>query len=100
MNKLTLTLSSLAVAGLASGALGLAATANAAPTGPDSAQDTINSLRSDGYQVIVHNTGDTPLDQATVTSVLPINSTYWVWDNQHDNRHPETGAHTYVVNVA
>jgi hypothetical protein len=57
--------------GLTAGILGLAAPAGAAPTGPGNAQDTINQLQADGYNVIVNRTGTTPLDRATVVAVRP-----------------------------
>jgi hypothetical protein len=57
--------------GLTAAILGLAAPAGAAPTGPGNAQDTINQLQADGYNVIVNRTGTTPLDQATVVAVRP-----------------------------
>jgi hypothetical protein len=57
--------------GLAAAVVGLAAPATAAPTGPGNAQDTINQLQADGYNVIVNHIGSTPLDQATVVSVRP-----------------------------
>src|SRR5829696_153547 len=57
--------------GLTAAVLGLAAPAGAAPTGPGNAQDTINQLQADGYNVIVNRIGTTPLDQATVVAVRP-----------------------------
>jgi hypothetical protein len=57
--------------GLTAGILGLAAPAGAAPAGPGNAQDTINQLQADGYNVIVNRTGTTPLDRATVVAVRP-----------------------------
>src|SRR4051794_26674228 len=57
--------------GLTAAVLGLAAPAGAAPTGPGNAQDTINQLQADGYNVIVNRIGATPLDQATVVAVRP-----------------------------
>ena len=64
-------LATVAVSGLAAAILGLAVPAAAAPSGPGSAQDTINSLKADGYNVIVNRVGGTPLDQATVVAVRP-----------------------------
>jgi hypothetical protein len=49
----------------------VAAPAGAAPTGPGNAQDTINQLQADGYNVIVSRVGATPLDRATVVAVRP-----------------------------
>jgi hypothetical protein len=57
--------------GLTAAVLGLAAPAGAAPTGPGNAQETINELQADGYNVIVNRLGDAPLDQATVVAVRP-----------------------------
>jgi hypothetical protein len=57
--------------GMTAAILGLAAPAGAAPTGPGNAQETINQLQADGYNVIVNRTGTTPLDQATVVAVRP-----------------------------
>lgn len=57
--------------GLTAAVIGLAAPAGAAPTGPGNAQETINQLKADGYNVIVNRIGTTPLDQATVVAVRP-----------------------------
>jgi hypothetical protein len=57
--------------GLTAAVLGMAAPAGAAPTGPGNAQETINQLQADGYNVIVNRVGATPLEQATVVSVRP-----------------------------
>jgi hypothetical protein len=62
---------SLIAGALTAAVLGLAAPAGAAPTGPGNAQDTINKLQADGYNVIVNRVGGTPLDQATVVAVRP-----------------------------
>jgi len=64
-------LATVAASGLAAAIVGLAAPAAAAPSGPGSAQDTINGLKADGYNVIVNRVGGTPLDQATVVAVRP-----------------------------
>jgi hypothetical protein len=57
--------------GLVAAVIGLAAPADAAPSGPGSAQDTISKLESQGYNVIVNHVGNTPLDQASVVAVRP-----------------------------
>ena len=57
--------------GLTAAVLGLAGPAGAAPSGPGNAQDTINQLQADGYNVIVNDVGSTPLDQDTVVAVRP-----------------------------
>ena len=64
-------LATIVAGGMAASILGLAAPAAAAPTGPGNAQDTINELQADGYNVIVNRVGATPLDQATVVAVRP-----------------------------
>lgn len=69
--KKKLGLATVAASGLAAAILGLAAPAAAAPTGPGNAQETINQLQADGYNVIVNRVGSTPLDQATVVAVRP-----------------------------
>ena len=61
----------LAAGALASAALGLAGTANAAPTGPSSVDATISQLRAQGYQVIVNRIGTGAVDQCTVSAVRP-----------------------------
>ena len=57
--------------GLAAAILGLAAPAEAAPTGPGNAQQTISELQAQGYNVIVNRIGNTPLEAATVVAVRP-----------------------------
>lgn len=52
-------------------AVTVAASAAAAPSGPGSAQDTINELQAFGYRVIVNRFGDAPLDRCTVTAIRP-----------------------------
>jgi hypothetical protein len=60
----------LIAGGLTAGFLGLAAPAQAAPTGPDNAQDTISQLESRGVRVIIDRQGVVgPLEEAAVTSV-------------------------------
>lgn len=57
--------------GLTAAVIGLAGTAAAAPSGPVSAQETINQLEAEGYTVVVNRVGTTPLSDATVVSVRP-----------------------------
>jgi len=64
-------LATIAASGLAAAIIGLAAPAAAAPTGPGNAQETINELQADGYNVIVNRVGTTPLETATVVAVRP-----------------------------
>ena len=61
----------IAASGLAAAILGLAAPADAAPTGPGNAQDAVNALQAEGYQVIVNKLGSASLDQSTVIAVRP-----------------------------
>ena len=56
---------------LASGFVALAAVATAAPTGPSQVDDTVRSLESEGYHVIVNRTGAAPLSQCSVSAVRP-----------------------------
>ena len=63
--------SALTVGAVAAAALGFAAGASAAPTGPSSAQDTVHALEAKGYNVILNRTGTGLLPSCTVTSVQP-----------------------------
>jgi hypothetical protein len=59
-----------AVATLGATALGLAAAATAASTGPGDAQDTVNSLQIQGYSVQINGpAASVPLSQCTVTGI-------------------------------
>jgi hypothetical protein len=65
-----------AIAAVAAGAmtaavLGLAGVATAAPTGPSKVDDTVRTLQSSGYHVILNRSGAAPLASCTVTSVRP-----------------------------
>jgi hypothetical protein len=64
-------LTALATGVLASAALGLAGTANAAPAGASSVDATVSQLRAQGFQVIVNRVGTAPLEQCTVNAVRP-----------------------------
>ena len=86
-------LATVAASGLAAAILGLAAPAGAAPTGPGNAQETINELQSDGYNVIVNRVGTTPLEQATVVAVRP-GQTY----SRTDSGNPGDSFATTVTN--
>lgn len=55
---------------LAAAGIGLAGSANAAPMGPDVSQ-TVESLMSEGFHVIVNKTGNAPLEQCAVAGVRP-----------------------------
>ncbi|MBP2452349.1 Uncharacterised protein [Mycobacteroides abscessus subsp. massiliense] len=45
--------------------------AAAAPAGPGAVQDTVSTLESRGYKVIMNKTGAAPLDRCTVAAVRP-----------------------------
>jgi hypothetical protein len=64
-------LTSLTAGALAAAALGLTATANAAPAGPSSVDATIDQLREQGFDVIVNRTGNAPQGQCTLGAVRP-----------------------------
>ena len=66
-----LVLTTITAGALASAALGLAGTANAAPSGPSSVDQTVSQLRSQGYQVVMNRVGTAPLDQCTISAVRP-----------------------------
>ena len=51
--------------------LAMAAVANAAPTGPSTVDQTVQTLEASGYNVIVNRTGAAPLSQCMVSAVRP-----------------------------
>jgi hypothetical protein len=51
--------------------LALPVSAEAAPSGIGSAQDTVEELEDNGYKVILNKMGTGPLDHCTVDSVRP-----------------------------
>ena len=61
-------ITTLTAGALASAALGIAGTANAAPSGPSSVDQTISQLRSQGYQVILNKVGTAPPNQCAVSA--------------------------------
>ena len=52
-------------------AMALPASAQAAPSGIGSAQDTVNELENNGFKVVLNKMGAGPLDHCTVDSVRP-----------------------------
>ncbi|OBG82269.1 hypothetical protein A5733_01385 [Mycobacterium sp. NS-7484] len=83
-----------AFAGAAAAAvIGLAAPAQAAPSGPGNAEQTISQLQSQGYKVIVNHVGSTPLNKATVVAVRP-GQTY----SRTDSGSPGGDLQTTVLN--
>ncbi|MBS1693873.1 MAG: hypothetical protein JST91_16795 [Actinobacteria bacterium] len=65
------TFTALTVGVIATASMGLAAAANAAPSGPTTADQTIGELQSQGFQVIVNKVGAQPLSQCNVSAVRP-----------------------------
>jgi hypothetical protein len=63
-------ITSLAAGSLAA-ALGLTATADAAPAGPSPVDAVIDQLSAQGYDVVVNRTGTAPSAQCKVSSVRP-----------------------------
>ena len=61
----------LMIAAFGALALGPAPSADAAPSGPGSAQRVVDSLQNNGYRVILNRTGTAPLDKCEVTAVRP-----------------------------
>lgn len=85
-------------AGLAVGAIGFAAPAVAAPTGPGNAQQTISEFEAEGFRVIVSRLSNSPLDQANVVSVRQ-GQTYTQnrLDRDNDVYQVTTGRTVYVT---
>ena len=67
----SLTIPVIATGAMAAAAVGLAGTANAAPSGPVTADETVRQLKADGLTVILNKFGTAPLDQCTVDAVRP-----------------------------
>ena len=65
----------VAASAFAAAFIGLAGPAQAAPTGPGTAEQTISDLRDEGYRVVVNRINDVPLAKARVVSVSPNVST-------------------------
>jgi hypothetical protein len=67
----TLPITAVAAAALFTAAWGASAPASAAPSGPSTAQDTVNALKAQGYTVILSRTGTAPLTQCLVHGIRP-----------------------------
>ncbi|HJT93787.1 MAG TPA: hypothetical protein VJ777_17955 [Mycobacterium sp.] len=65
------TISAIAAGAFAAAAMGFAGAASAAPSGPNTADQTVRRLQADGLTVILNKTGTAPLDQCTVDAVRP-----------------------------
>jgi hypothetical protein len=73
MNKLAIAI--IGASALSAAALGLAGTAAAFP-GNGSAEDTVNSLQSDGFRIELNgSTNNQPLSRCTVQGTHPLLST-------------------------
>lgn len=64
-------ITSLAAGALAAGALGLAGTASAAPSGAPSVDATVSQLQAKGFHVIVSRVDSAAVDQCALTAVRP-----------------------------
>lgn len=75
MNKYTIP--ALVAGAMTAAVLGLTGVATAAPAGPSRVDDTVRTLQSTGYDVIVNRTGAAPLSSCTVSAVRqgPTHST-------------------------
>ena len=61
----------IAASALTAAFFGLAAPAQAAPSGSSNAEQAISDLQSQGYRVVVDRKSDTPLADARVVGVSP-----------------------------
>ena len=77
-------LATIALSGFATFMIAAAQPAVAAPAGPDSVQDTVNRLESNGYKVILTKVGTAPLEQCTVSGVRPGREVTEFRQNQRD----------------
>jgi hypothetical protein len=75
MNKYTIP--ALVAGAMTAAVLGFTGVATAAPAGPSRVDDTVRTLQSTGYDVIVNRTGAAPLSSCTVSAVRqgPTHST-------------------------
>ena len=94
------TISALVAGAMTASVLGLAGIATAAPGGPSKVDDTVRTLESSGYHVIVNRSGAAPLSSCTVTSVRP-GQTYSTVDSRGSGSPNETIlSKTVLVDVA
>jgi hypothetical protein len=90
----------LAVGAVAASGLGVAAMANAAPSGPTQVEQTVRTLEASGYHVIVNRTGAAPLSSCSVSAVRP-GQTHSTFDSRGSSSPSETvTAKTVYVDVA
>jgi hypothetical protein len=94
------TLSALVAGAMTAAVLGLAGVASAAPTGPSKVDDTVRTLESSGYNVIINRSGAAPLASCSVTAVRP-GHTFSTVDSRGGGSPNETIlAKTVLVDVA
>lgn len=76
MKKLIVT--AAAIGALSAAGLGLAGGANAAPFGGTSADDTVSTLESQGFDVVLNGSANVPLSRCLVTDVhgLPASNAF------------------------
>jgi hypothetical protein len=94
------TISAVVAGAMTAAVLGLTGVATAAPGGPSKGDDTVRTLESSGYHVIVNRSGAAPLSSCTVTSVRP-GQTYSTVDSRGGGSPNETIlSKTVLVDVA
>jgi hypothetical protein len=92
--------SALAVGAVVASGLGLAGSANAAPSGPAQVEQTVRTLEASGYNVIVNRTGAAALSACSVTAVRQ-GQTHSTFDSRGSSSPSETvTAKTVYVDVA
>jgi hypothetical protein len=77
-------IATMGLSALAALTITTAAQAAAAPAGPDSVQDTVTRLESNGYKVILNRVGSAPLEQCTVSGVRPGRDVTELRQNRRD----------------
>ena len=93
-------ISALAAGAVAASGFGVAAMANAAPSGPTQVEQTVRTLQASGYHVIVNRTGAAALSSCSVTAVRP-GQTHSTFDSRGSSSPSETvTAKTVYVDVA
>ena len=64
-----LAVAAFAASSLAVATLGPISSALAAPSGPDSTQNTLDTLKANGFHVVINRVGEAPLDNCTVAGI-------------------------------
>jgi hypothetical protein len=94
MKKIAIT--TVTLGALAAGALGLAGSAAAVPTGGQSAADVVKSFQDQGFNVQLNGTANVPLSRCTVTGVHGLSNSNV---NSQGQRIDPTQATTVFVDV-